>query len=221
MRWIASLVMFLVGGVIARADQLVLVAGGGTETENVAATKARLIDPFGIDFDKEGNAWIVEMTGERLLKVDAKGTLTVAAGTGKKGDSGDGGPGLKASFNDMHMLAVHPDGSVYLADTLNNRIRKFDPKTGMVTAFAGTGKKGYAGDGGPAKDAEFSGVYCIAFDRKGERLYVTDLGNRRIRVINMETGKIYLVAGNGEKGVPKDREAAKTSPLLDPRSGNR
>lgn len=218
MRLSVALGLLFLPSLGARADQLVLVAGGGMDKENVPATHARLIDPFGVDVDKAGNMWIVEMTGQRLLKVDRKGVLTIAAGTGKKGDSGDGGPGRDATFNDMHMLAVHPGGAVYLADTLNHRIRKYDPKTGVVSAFAGTGKKGYAGDGGPAKDAEFNGVYCIAFNRNGDKLYVTDLGNRRIRVIHMETRLIHLVAGNGEKGVPKDREQAKASPLVDPRA---
>src|SRR5262249_39778324 len=130
----ASLLLFLAASIV-HADELVLVAGGGSEKDNVPATKARLIDPFGIDFDKDGNKWIVEMTGQRLLKIDGKGMLTIAAGTGKKGYSGDDGPGVKAAFNDMHGLAVHPSGVIYLADTHNNRIRKFDPKSGEVTTF--------------------------------------------------------------------------------------
>ena len=201
----------------ARADRLMLVAGGGTQVEG-PASKCRLNGPFAVDFDKKGNMYIAEFTGQRLLKVDAKGNLTVVAGTGKKGDSGDGGPGLKAQFNSMHHLAVGPDGSVYLADTWNNRTRKFDPKTGMVFAFAGTGKKGFSGDGGPALKAEFGGIYSIAFDAKGEKLYVTDLDNRRIRVIDMASGVVNTLAGNGKKGVPADRSLAKDSPLVDPRA---
>lgn len=201
------------------ADTLELFAGGGEDSENVSATKAKLVEPFGIDFDGDGNAWIVELRGERLLKVDPKGTLTIAAGTGKKGSSGDGGPGREATFNGMHSLAVHPGtGEVYLADTWNNRIRKFDPKTGKVTAFAGTGKKAYGGDGGPASNADFAGVFCIDFDAKGTKLYVTDLENHRIRVIDMATGIVSLAAGNGKSGLPTDRSEAKTSPLVDPRA---
>src|SRR5205085_9465533 len=69
----------------AGADQLVLVAGGGTQKEHVPATKAKLIGPFGVDFDKNSSMYIVELTGGRLLRVDAKGLLTIAGGTGKKG----------------------------------------------------------------------------------------------------------------------------------------
>lgn len=201
----------------ARGDQLVLVAGGGTQIEG-PATKCKLNGPFAVDFDKFGNMYIAEFTGQRLLKVDPMGMLTVVAGTGEKGNSGDGGPGLKARFNSMHHLAVGPDGSVYLADTWNNRIRKFDPKTGTVSAFAGMGKKGFSGDGGPAIKAEFGGIYSIAFNAKGEKLYVTDLDNRRIRVIDMPSGLVNTLAGNGKRGVPKDRSMAKNSPLVDPRA---
>lgn len=201
-------------------DRLVLVAGGGSVAGDAPATEAKLIHPFGVDFDGAGNAWIVELTGQRLLKVDPEGKLVVAGGTGKKGNEGDGGPAKEATFNDMHALAIHPDGTIYLADTHNNRIRRYDPKTGTISAFAGvgTGAKGYAGDGGPAKEARFSGIFCIALDPQGKRLCVTDLGNRRIRVIDLATGRIDLAAGNGEKGVPQDGKPAREQPLVDPRA---
>jgi NHL repeat len=212
----AAFLVLLVGP--AHADKLVLFAGGGTGDDGVAATKARLVEPFGIDFDMAGNAYLVELKGERVLRIDPMGIFTVIGGTGAKGASGDGGPARKATFNGMHSLAVTPDGTIYLADTWNNRIRKIDPKTGTIAAFAGTGKKGYAGDGGPALDAQFGGVYCVAFNADFSKLYVTDLDNRRIRVIDMKSGIVSLVAGNGEKGVPKDGADAKSAPLVDPRA---
>jgi DNA-binding beta-propeller fold protein YncE len=201
-----------------RADKLVLFAGGGTDENNVPATKAKLIQPFAVDSDKAGNFYIAEMTGERVLKVDPKGTLTVFAGTGKRGDKGDDSPALQANFNGMHNLAVTPDGTVYIADTWNNRVRKIDPASGKITAFAGTGKKGYSGDGGPALKADFGGIYCLAFNADFGKLYLTDLDNRRIRVLDMKTGIVDLVAGNGAKGVPQDGADAKDSPLVDPRA---
>lgn len=210
--------LLLAAGPPARAaEKLVLVAGSGTEADGPAA-KAKLSGPFGVDFDKAGTMFIVEMIGQRVLKVDDKGMLTALAGTGKKGDGGDGGPASKAEFNGPHSLAVGPDGAVYVADTWNNRVRKIDPKTGTISAFAGTGEKGFAGDGGPAVKAQFGGVYCAAFDPKGERLYLADLDNRRIRAIDMKTGTLTTVAGNGEKGVPEDGAEAVKAPLVDPRA---
>src|SRR5204863_39625 len=121
-----------------RAERVSLVAGGG---DNVigAATNCRLHAPFAIDFDRGGNMYIAEMAGgERVLKVDRRGMLTVAAGTGAKGDSGDGGPAAQAQFNGMHSLAVGPGDDLYIADTLNSRVRRIDRRTGAVSAFAGT-----------------------------------------------------------------------------------
>jgi DNA-binding beta-propeller fold protein YncE len=212
------LAVVLAASLTAFAERIVLVAGGTTEGGNVPATEAKLVAPFGIDFDKDGAAYLVELTGQRVLRIDAKGILHVIAGDGNKGDGGDGGPAAKAQFNGMHSLAIGGDGLVYLADTWNNRIRVIDPKNGTINAFAGTGKKGFGGDGGPALQAEFTGVFCIAFDAKKERMIVTDLDNRRIRAIDMKTKIVTTIAGNGQRGVPADGSDAKTSPLVDPRA---
>jgi sugar lactone lactonase YvrE len=119
----------------------------------------------------------------------------------------------------MHSLAVGHDGLLYLADTWNNRVRILDPNSGAVRAFAGTGgKKAYAGDDGPALKAKFSGVFCVAFDFQGNKLAVTDLDNRRIRVVEMKPARVVLAAGNGQRGVPEDGADAKAAPLIDPRA---
>jgi sugar lactone lactonase YvrE len=199
------------------ADKLVLVAGGGSAGAG-PAEQAKLDGPFGVDFDKAGTMFLVEMVGNRVLKVDERGQLSTIAGTGKKGDGGDGGPAAKAEFNGPHSLAVGPDGIIYVADTWNNRVRRIDPKTGHINMFAGNGKKGFAGDGGPAAEAQFGGVYCIAFDPKRERMYLADLDNRRIRAIDMNSGIVTTVAGNGERGVPEDGAMAVGAPLVDPRA---
>jgi DNA-binding beta-propeller fold protein YncE len=214
-----SLLVFLAVPLLpARAaEKVVLVAGGGTEADG-AATRAKLNGPFGVDFDKGGSMFIVEMVGLRVLKVDDKGTLSTFAGTGKKGDGGDGGPASRAEFNGPHNLVIGPDGYIYVADTWNNRVRRIDPKTGVISAFAGTGEKGFGGDGGSAAQARFGGVYCIAFDPKGEHMYLADLDNRRVRAIDMKAGTVRTVAGNGEKGVPEDGAEAVKVPLVDPRA---
>ncbi|PYK99599.1 MAG: hypothetical protein DME19_08075 [Verrucomicrobia bacterium] len=200
------------------AERVMVVAGGGDDVTGPAA-RCRLHAPFGIDFDHSGNMFIVEMAGgERVLKVDRSGMLTVIAGTGEKGDSGDGGPAAQAQFNGMHSLAVGPGDDIYIADTWNNRVRRIDAKTGKVFPFAGAGRKGFSGDSGPANAAEFGNVYCIAFDARGENLYLADLDNRRIRSVNLKTGIVTTVAGNGEKGVPLDGAEATQAPLVDPRA---
>ena len=202
----------------ARADRLVLIAGGGTGADNVPAVKMKLIQPFGIDFDKAGNYYLVELLGDRVMKVAPDGLLTVIGGTGKKGGTGDGGPARQATFNGMHSLAVTPDGILYAADTWNNRVRKIDPKTGVITPFAGTGKKGNTTDGGSALQANLGGIYCVAFNAEFTRLYLTDLDLRKIHYVDLKTGALHHVAGNGKKGTPTDGANAKTAPLVDPRA---
>jgi sugar lactone lactonase YvrE len=200
------------------AGRLVLVAGGGTAPDNTPADQTRLSSPFGVGFDPEGSLIFVELTGERVRKIGPDGFVRTLAGTGRKGDGGDDGPAAKAEFNGMHSLAVAASGDIFVADTWNNRIRKIDARTGRISAFAGTGRKGFAGDGGPALQAEFGGIYCIALDERSGSMYLADLDNRRVRVIDLKTGIVSTLAGNGKKGVPRDGAAARSEPLVDPRA---
>ncbi len=202
----------------ARADKLVLVAGGGDGADGAPAREAKLRTPFGVDFDRADNLFFVEFTGQRVRKIDRKGIVTTIAGAGEKGNEGDGRPATEARFNSMHSLAVAPNGDIYLADTWNNRVRKIEARTGRIRAFAGSGEKGFAGDGGPAAEARFGGVYCVALDPKGEKLYLADLDNRRIRAVDLRSGMVQTVAGNGKKGVPPDGAEATKAPLVDPRA---
>jgi sugar lactone lactonase YvrE len=197
--------------------KIVLVAGGDQPAAGIAAEKTKLNAPFGIDFNNDGVGFIVELTGERLLKLE-KGLLHHIGGTGKKGTTVKDGPAKEAEFNGMHNLAVGPDGMVYLADTWNQRIRKYDPKTDKVTNYAGTGEKGFSGDGGPVGNAKFGGIYCISLTPNKGRLVLADLDNRRVRMINLKTGIVMTVAGNEEKGAPVDGAMAINSPLVDPRA---
>jgi len=199
----------LLAGVESPAEKVVLVAGAGVAGE--------LKEPFGVDFDKAGNLYIVEITN-RVRRLDTSGRLEVLAGTGDKGFSGDGGPGVKAQLNGPHHLMTGPDGELYVADTWNNCIRKIELKTGVITTVAGTSQKGFSGDGGPAAKAQFGGLYCLAFDAKGDRMFVADLDNRRIRAVDVKTGTVSTVAGNGQRGVPQDGAEAKGQPLVDPRA---
>lgn len=218
--WLACISVFFAGFIpgSAFADKLVLVAGGGNGGQGVPATQAKMTSPFGIDFGRDGSMFIVELEGGQVHRVDPRGLFSTIGGTGAMGDSGDGGPATDAVFHSMHTVVIGKDGLLYIADTLNHRVRTLDPATGKVAPFAGTGAKGYAGDGGPAEEAQFHGVYCVAFTPDFQTLLVTDLENRRIRAVDLATRQVRLVAGSGEKGVPADGSVAKTSPLVDPRA---
>ena len=178
----------------------------------------RLNSPFGVDFDAKGNMYIVELAGGRVLKLDTTGNLTTISGNGTKGYTGDGGPAKTATFNGIHNVAVTPEGDVYISDSWNHCIRKIDGKTGIITTLAGTGEAGFSGDGGPASKATFNFIMCVSLNPTNDRAYLADLRNRRIRMIDLKTGIVNTVAGNGEEGIPTDGTLAKESPLLDPRA---
>src|SRR5207237_5511887 len=136
--------------------------------------------PFGVDSDRMGNMFIIEMPGNRLCKMDRQGMISSVAGNGQKGESGDGGPAGKALLNGPHTLAVLPNGDVLVGDTWNNRIRKIDAKSGIISTIAGTGENGFNGDGGNGVSTKFGGTYCIALNPAKKEIYVADLDNRRI-----------------------------------------
>ena len=200
------------------AEKIVLVMGGGTETNSPDPKTVKLNGPFGVDFDRRGNMFVVDMNGNCLRRWDPRGTLSLIAGTGEKGFAGDGGPALSAQLNGPHNIAVAPDGKVYIADTWNNRVRVIEPKERTISTVIGTGAKGFSGDGGPAANAEFGGIYCAALDPQFQNLYLADLDNRRIRKVNLKTGIVQTVAGNGKKDVPLDGTMATNAPLVDPRA---
>ena len=104
----------------------------------------------------------------------------------------------------MHNCAVSPHGDVYLADTLNHCVRKVDAISGKISTFAGTGRNGFSGDGGPATKATFDYVMCVTLSPDNGVLHVADTNNRRIRALDLKTDTVTTVAGNGEKGIPKD-----------------
>jgi len=115
-------------------------------------------------------------------------------------------------------LVIGKDQQMYIADTLNHRVVKIDLNTGRSATVAGTGAAGYSGDGGPAGKAAFNQLYALDLNRAGDKLYITDLRNRRIRLLDLKSGIVTTIAGNGIDGVPTDGAAAIDSPLVDPRA---
>jgi sugar lactone lactonase YvrE len=211
------LVVFICLTDVATAQRSSVVIG-----DSLAKVKkpepGQLNSPFGVGFDKHGNMYIVELSGGRVHKLDTAGTLTTIAGDGGKGYSGDDGPAKNATFNGMHNVAVTPAGDLYIADSWNHCVRKIHAKTGIITTIAGTGKPGFGGDGGPASKAEFNFLMCVSLNSTNDKLYVADLKNRRIRMVDLETRIVSTVAGNGKKGIPRDGSLATESPLVDPRA---
>jgi hypothetical protein len=197
---------FIVGGYVAKE-------GGTWETK-----KSLLSSPFGVDFDSKGTMFIVELGGGRVHMRTSAGAITHIGGDGSKSYRGDGGPLKQATFNGMHNCAITPNGDLYIADSWNHCIRKVNHKSGVITTFAGTGEPGFSGDGGPASKAQFNFIMCITLNHDATLLHVADLKNRRIRAIDLQSDIVNTIAGNGQKGIPKDGSDATASPLIDPRA---
>lgn len=200
----------------AEAVQVECVAGCGDGELGGPARTARLTEPFGVDFDAQGNWYICEYHGQRITRVDPGGTITLFAGAGEKGDGGDGGPAHQAWLNDPHSLYIR-SGFLYVADTRNHRARRINLNTGWIETVAGTGEAGFSGDGGPATAARFNAVFDLALTAGGQ-MYIADLNNKRVRRVDLQSGIVETVAGNGQEGIPEEGAAAAASPLVDPRA---
>jgi len=196
------------------SSSLAIAAATGPRAALVA--DEGLFEPFAVDFDRSGRTFVAEMGGNRVSVIARDGRVRALAGTGEKGLAGDHGPAAKARLNGPHHLLMGPDGALYVADTWNNVVRRIDLKSGVITRVAGTGRKGFAGDGGPALEADFNGVFAVAF--RGGVLHICDVGNRRIRAVDLKTGIVTTVAGTGARGVPLEGTDARTQPLVDPRA---
>ena len=164
--------------------------------------------------DGTGNLFFADTDNHRIRKVDPAGTITTVAGTGKKGFDGDDGPATEARIKSPRGVAVDGTGSLFFADTDNHRIRKVDP-AGTITTVAGTGKKGFDGDDGPATEARIKSPRGVAVDGTGN-LFFADTDNHRIRKVD-PAGTITTVAGTGKKGFDGDDGPATEARINSPR----
>jgi DNA-binding beta-propeller fold protein YncE len=163
------------------------------------AVEATLNNPFDVVFDAAGNLVFTDTFNHVIRRIDAQsGRIETVAGTGEAGYAGDGGPARNACFNQPYGIAMDRDGPIYVADRLNAAVRRVDGATGMVTNFAGNGQAGFSGDGGPASHAGMVEPNGLAFSSDGSRLYIADVADNRVRVVDMSTGVITTFAGTGE-----------------------
>ena len=171
-----------------RDDEIVTVAGNGREDyagDGGPGTDAGLHWPTALELDGDGNLYIADQRNHAVRRLAPDGTITTIAGTGVAGDSGDGGPAALAELDLPYGLAHAPDGSLYIADAGNFRVRRIAPD-GTIDAVAGTGAEGYTGDGGPALDAQFGYIARIAYDPALDALLVADQSNSCARRVFLE-----------------------------------
>jgi len=164
--------------------------------DNGPALEARLAQPFGqaadpagrLTYDNQGNLFLADSENNRIRKVDTAGTITTYAGTGTAGYSGDGGPASAAQISRPIDIEVGDDGTLYFTDVGNSCVRKIDP-AGIISTVAGhcdpdpAISHGFAGDGGPPTEALLDRPYGVHI--AGNKLYIADSYNNRIRVVNL------------------------------------
>ncbi len=183
---------------------------GGYSGDGGAATAARLSQPSQAVLDAAGDLYLADINNNRIRKITAAGTITTVAGTGTASYGGDGGPATSAAISGPRGVAIDPSGTLYIADSANNRIRKVTPG-GTITTVAGTGVAGYSGDGGAATSAQLNLPRGLTLDGSGN-LYVVDSSNFRVRRIT-PGGIISTVAGTGTSGYSGDGGAATSAKI--------
>lgn len=199
-------------------DTLAGTGRPGDDGRDGPALQTNIDQPFGLEFGPDGALYICEVGQHRVRRLDLKaGRLTTVAGAGRKGYAGDGGPARDALLNEPYEVRFDRAGNMYFVEMQNHLVRRVDRQTGTISTVAGTGKPGFAGDGGPATQATLRNPHSIAFDRHGQ-LLIADIGNHRIRRADLKSGQIESIAGNGEAKPPHDGEPAHGRPVLGPRA---
>jgi len=216
MRLQPAVILALATSCIASAQTYTIATFAGSSPPaplNFPATSAGLSPPYGLAVDSTSSVFFTNgYYGYFVLRLAAAtGILTLVAGNGTAGFSGDDGLATSAAFNTPLGLARDSVGNLYIADSANSRIRKVS--NGVITTVAGNGTPGFSGDGGPATSAQLAGPSNVAVDTAGD-LYIVDTGNQRIRKVS--NGIITTVAGNGAQGYSGDHGPAAGAHLYNP-----
>ena len=201
---------------VATNGTISTIAGNGTRGYSGGggqAGSAELNGPAGLATDSAGNLFIADNFNQRVFKVTPGGVISTIAGNGTPGYSGDGGPATTAQLNEPWGVAVDSAGNLFIADLVNNRIRKVTTD-GVIHTVAGMGAAGYSGDGGPATMAQLNYPVGVTVDSSGN-LFIADSGNNRVRKV-ATGGTIGTVVGNGVPGFVGDGAAANLAELDKP-----
>src|SRR5262245_15431782 len=170
--------------------------------------------PREMIFDAQGNLYVSDTGNHRVRKITKDGIINTIAGGGALGNGGDGGQAINAELNEPRGLAIDAMGNVYIADSLNHRVRRVTP-AGVISTIAGTGVEGFGGDGGQATAARLNYPLGLAVDLAGS-LYIADSGNHRVRKVDAQTGLIITIAGTGQTGFIGENDAATQARLSSP-----
>jgi trimeric autotransporter adhesin len=207
--------ILLAAGVTAFAQQYTIstVAGGAPPATPASATNTSIGLPHKVMVSGSN---VYFSAGNSVFRMDSNGTLTLIAGNSRAGFSGDGGPAVNAQLNSPQGMALDSAGNLYIADSLNNRVRVVDPN-GIIKTFAGNGgvsQPGFWGDGGLATDAQIHSPVAVALDKNG-KVYIVAAADNTVRVVDTN-GVISIFAGEGYKGYYGDTKAANVAGITGP-----
>jgi streptogramin lyase len=200
--------------------EIVTIAGTGKpgySGDGDPGREAQINNPYGIARGPDGALYICDMDNHAIRRLGPDGKISTIAGIGKRGYSGDGGLARQAELNEPYEVRFDRSGNIYFVEMKNALVRRVDAKTQLISTVAGTGKEGFSGDGGPATQATMKQPHSIQFDRDGD-LYICDIGNHRIRKVQMKTGTISTFAGTGERTATPDGAGFSGTPLNGPRA---
>jgi sugar lactone lactonase YvrE len=175
-------------------------------------------NPYGLTIGPDRGLYFCDLDNQRIRRIDLRThRTTTIAGNGQKAYIGDGGPAASASLNMPHEIQFDAAGNLFIAERDNHVVRRVDAKTGLISTVAGTGAPGLSGDGGPATRAQLRQPHSIAVDAMG-RLLVCDVGNHRIRQVDLSSGIIETYGGTGDRQPTLHGAPVKNTPLNGPRT---
>ena len=176
-------------------------------------------DPYGLAIGPDGALYFCDLDNQRIRRFDfATRRTTTVAGTGERGYRGDGGVATGAALNMPHEIQFDGAGNLYVVERDNHVVRRVDATTRKISTFAGTGAPGFSGDGGPARRAMLRSPHSVVVDAHRRRLLICDIGNQRIRQVDLDSGVIGTFAGTGRRGAAPDGAPLDGTPLDGPRS---
>lgn len=211
----APIRLYAVTGIALDSEDALYIADGrGNQTLKISPAGIVSYLPIGsrnLAVSAAGELYTV--AGQTVQRLLPDGAVHIVAGQNSFARNGDGGPALEARLNMPSALAIDPDRNIYIADRVNNRVRKID-SSGVITTIAGTGERAYKGNGGPAERSALSLPSGLCPDSAGT-LFVSDTDNHVVRAID-KTGVIRTVAGSGEPGFTGDQDSATNALLTSP-----